>query len=329
MNVNDSISILKALADSSRIMIVNALMEKARYVEELAERLNLAPSTVSFHLKKMENARLVRKTRDQYYVIYELNPDIFDRTLRELTGANDAQTFVQEERLARYRKKVVRAFFKGTQLTRLPIQHKKRLIILEVFAGKFQPGRMYDESDVDAIIAGQFNDYCTVRRELVEEHYLGRSGREYWVSDPVSGKGKTFPIDKAADVPTNKPNSMKTRAEIKREYKEAPKQAGIFKIENKVNGKVLLGSSLNLHGPLNRYRFELQTGAHAHKDLQKEWNQYGPENFLFEIVETVKPKDDPDFNIADELTLLEQIWLEKLQPFGERGYMVPGERMRI
>ena len=34
----------------------------------------------------------------------------------------------------------------------------------------------------------------------------------------------------------------------------------------------------------------------------------------------VKVKDDPDFNLVDELTLIEQIWLEKLQPFGDRGY---------
>jgi hypothetical protein len=36
----------------------------------------------------------------------------------------------------------------------------------------------------------------------------------------------------------------------------------------------------------------------------------------------VKVKDDPNFDINDELTLLEQIWLEKLQPFGERGYNI-------
>jgi predicted transcriptional regulator len=329
MNVSDSITILKALADSSRIMILNALMDKPQYVEELAERLDLAPSTISFHLKKMENARLVRKTRHQYYRIYEPNPDVFDRTLKELTRYTDVQRFVQEERIALYRKKVIKAFFKGTQLKRLPTQHKKRLIILEEFARKFKAGRTYDEADVDAAIAEQYDDYCTIRRELVEEHYLDRSGRRYWVARPVSGGKKGFRAEQPTDVMKNRPIIMKTRSEVKREYKEAPKQAGVFKIENKVNGKVLLGSSLNLHGPLNRYRFELQTGMHHHKELQNDWNQYGPDNFLFEVVETVKRKDDPNFNIEDELTLLEQIWLEKLQPYGEKGYMAPGERMRI
>jgi hypothetical protein len=30
-------------------------------------------------------------------------------------------------------------------------------------------------------------------------------------------------------------------------------------------------------------------------------------------------KDDPNFNLQDELTLLEMMWLEKLQPV-ENGY---------
>lgn len=329
MNVNDSITVLKALADGSRLMIINALMDKPQYVEELAERLNLAPSTVSFHLKKMEGAHLVRKTRDQYYLIYELNPEVFDRTLKELTSFSDIQKFVQDERIARYRNKVLKAFFKDSQLVRLPTQHKKRLIVLEEFARKFRPGRIYDEPEVDAAIAEQFNDYCTIRRELVEEHYMAREGARYRVAENALREGGVQQTELLEGFTKSKPDIMKSRAEIKREYKEAPKQAGVFKIQNKVNGKILLGSSLNLHGPLNRYRFELQTGVHAHKDLQEEWKKYGPDNFLFEVVEVVKVKDDPNFNIVDELTLLEQIWLEKLQPYGEKGYMVPGERMRI
>jgi hypothetical protein len=31
-------------------------------------------------------------------------------------------------------------------------------------------------------------------------------------------------------------------------------------------------------------------------------------------------RDEPHFNLSDELTLLEQIWLEEVEPFGERGY---------
>ena len=61
-------------------------------------------------------------------------------------------------------------------------------------------------------------------------------------------------------------------------------------------------------------------GKHPVEALQKDRNEFGADKFIFEILEVVKVKDDPNFNLNDELTLLEHIWIEKLQPFGERGY---------
>ncbi len=113
---------------------------------------------------------------------------------------------------------------------------------------------------------------------------------------------------------------MKIQRDIKREYMERKKPSGIFQVKNTVNGKVLLGSSLNLEGPLNGAKFMLKIGRHVNEALQKEWNEYGADSFVFEILEVVKVSEDPNFNLKDELTLLEEIWIEKLQPFGERGY---------
>jgi hypothetical protein len=120
---------------------------------------------------------------------------------------------------------------------------------------------------------------------------------------------------------------MKSQRDLKREYKERRKPAGVFQIKNLANGKVLLGSSLNLEGPLNSHKFMLSIGRHRNEALQKEWNEFGPGKFVFEILEVVKVSDDPSFNLEDELTLLEQIWLEKLQPFGQHGYN-PDEKIR-
>jgi len=120
---------------------------------------------------------------------------------------------------------------------------------------------------------------------------------------------------------------MKSKEELKREYKERPKPAGIFRIRNNANGKSLLGSSLNLEGPLNAHKFMLTIGRHQNEVLQNDWNKFGADQFDFEILEAVKVKDDPSFSIEDELTLLEQIWVEKLQPFGDKGYNV-GTKIR-
>lgn len=111
----------------------------------------------------------------------------------------------------------------------------------------------------------------------------------------------------------------KTRKELNREYVERVKPAGIYQVKNIANGKMLLGSSLNLEGPLNRHKFMLKIGSHTNKTLQADWNELGQNTFVFEVLEEVKMKEDPNFNLQDELTLLEMIWLEKLQPV-ENGY---------
>ena len=117
-------------------------------------------------------------------------------------------------------------------------------------------------------------------------------------------------------------SKLKSKKDIIREYKERKKPSGIFQIKNIANGKLLLGSSQNLEGILNSQKFKLSIGQHRNKELQKDWNTYGPDKFVFEILEVVQDKGDPNFNLNDELTLLEQIWLEKLQPFGEQGYNI-------
>jgi hypothetical protein len=97
---------------------------------------------------------------------------------------------------------------------------------------------------------------------------------------------------------------------------------GIFQVRNTINGRVLIGKSLNIDGILNRHRFALRQGLHSNKTLQTEWLEHGSENFTFEILDILAPSDDPSRD-AENLTCLEDLWLDKLQPYGERGYNEP------
>lgn len=114
--------------------------------------------------------------------------------------------------------------------------------------------------------------------------------------------------------------SREEEKRLKREYREAPREAGIFRITNTANGKVYLGSSLNLRGPLNKHGFTLRMGSHINKALQADYARFGERAFVFEIVETVRRTDDPSFRVEDELALLEEIWIERERPFSGRGY---------
>ena len=73
MGEDELVALLKCLADRSRLRIVRALAAEDLYVELLSERLALAPSTVSFHLRKLAEVGIVSSYRTQYYVMYALN----------------------------------------------------------------------------------------------------------------------------------------------------------------------------------------------------------------------------------------------------------------
>ena len=108
------------------------------------------------------------------------------------------------------------------------------------------------------------------------------------------------------------------RKELTREYKETSQLIGVFQIRNLTNEKVFVGSSVNLGGIFNRHKFALKAGSHQYKTLQADWNTLGAENFAFEILEELKPRENLD--VKRELAFLEELWLDNLQPFGEKGY---------
>ena len=161
--MQDHLTLLKLLADETRLRIINILAEGDSYVELIASKLELTPATVCYHLKKMEAAGMVRCSRAQFYIIYSLNGDVFDRPLRDLIITKDTTI----DREAAYEREVISNFFKYGKLTRLPAQRKKQEIILREISRRFEPNCDYPEPEVNAIISQVYDDYCTVRREMI------------------------------------------------------------------------------------------------------------------------------------------------------------------
>ena len=113
---------------------------------------------------------------------------------------------------------------------------------------------------------------------------------------------------------------MKTRKEVKEAYKQLKFQIGVFQIRNLKNGKVFIGSSLDLVASWNSQRFQLNAGLHQNSKLQKEWNELGAENFNYEIVSEIKQDDATPIDYRREIKKLEAMVIDELQPFGEKGY---------
>jgi hypothetical protein len=113
---------------------------------------------------------------------------------------------------------------------------------------------------------------------------------------------------------------------LTREYKEAARPMGVYQIRNTVNGKVLIGASVNLNAILNRHRAELRMGGHRNRELQKDWAEFGAEAFEFEALDTLAPPEQSGYDPSGDLRALEELWLDKLSPFDERGYNAKPKR---
>jgi hypothetical protein len=95
---------------------------------------------------------------------------------------------------------------------------------------------------------------------------------------------------------------------------------GVGAVRNTTNGNTLVVASQDLRALLNRQQAQLRLNAHPNRALQADWNSLGADAFEFVVLDTLAPKDAPDYDPSDDLRALEELWLEKLRPFEPAGY---------
>jgi len=88
-------------------------------------------------------------------------------------------------------------------------------------------------------------------------------------------------------------------------------QSGIYKIVNIKNSKCYVGSAVNIKRRWAEHKSYLRGNKHHSKHLQRAYEIYGEDSFLFEIVELVEPQ----FLIERE-----QHWIDILSAYGKNGY---------
>jgi group I intron endonuclease len=68
-------------------------------------------------------------------------------------------------------------------------------------------------------------------------------------------------------------------------------RAGVYSIKNKKNGKVYVGSAIDISRRFGEHLKMFHKGNHENDHLQKSWNKYGEEAFTFDIEFFCKPND--------------------------------------
>jgi group I intron endonuclease len=81
-----------------------------------------------------------------------------------------------------------------------------------------------------------------------------------------------------------------------------PRTSGIYQIRCRQNGKIYVGSAVDLRRRWEKHRRALADGAHHNDHLQQAWHLYGEANFEFQILQLVP---------AAELLRAEQEWIDR------------------
>lgn len=80
----------------------------------------------------------------------------------------------------------------------------------------------------------------------------------------------------------------------------------IYKITNSVNGRLYIGSTVNYLRRRQTHKSQLRKNKHHSPLLQRSWNKYGEDKFIFEIIEEV--------DVSNDLLKREQYWIDKISP---------------
>ncbi len=69
-----------------------------------------------------------------------------------------------------------------------------------------------------------------------------------------------------------------------------PRDPGIYAIENQVNGKLYIGSSIHMRDRINRHFWALQRGEHWNPHLQAAFDKYGADAFISRVLLPCNPR---------------------------------------
>lgn len=194
MQLDTLVTFHKALADPTRIRILAILANGPLHGQALAGKLGVTPPTITHHMAKLRDAGAVYERRDKntiYFYLHEANLkrhshailDVLEKAkdpLDEDAAQGASETEQRRTSMAAEQLQVIRNFITSDgRLKQIPAQRKKKLIVLEHMVRGLERGRKYQEREINAYIKTFHEDFATIRREFVMNHYMYREDGIY------------------------------------------------------------------------------------------------------------------------------------------------------
>jgi len=172
-DVDDALEALAVLADDDRMKVAAAVVLGRRTTDDIAAATGLTKRRVLEALTRLEAGALVTHHDGSWQFdvarLKEIARDARPRAEPDDVGDVDRETA-----------SVLRTFLRGGRLTQIPMQHSKRLIVLDHICRVFDIGVRYSEREVNAFLRAFHPDTAALRRYLVDEGFMTREHNVYW-----------------------------------------------------------------------------------------------------------------------------------------------------
>lgn len=195
MQLDQLVTFYKAMGDTTRIRILAILANGPLHGQALAGKLGVTPPTITHHMAKLREAALVYERRDKNTIYFYLHEANVKRLSQAIVNVLDHAKKGTEESLWEEEGKeakegggkpvveslqVLRTFYTADgRLKQIPAQRKKKLIVFEHMVRGLEKGRKYTEAQINEYIRQFHEDYATIRREFVMNHYMYREDEIY------------------------------------------------------------------------------------------------------------------------------------------------------
>jgi predicted transcriptional regulator len=182
MQLDRLVSFYKTMGDPTRVRIVTLLAKGPLHGQAIAGKLGLTAPTITHHLKKLREASIVYERRDKNSIYFYLNESMIKQQAQVLTQLLDKREEELENmvKISLERQKIIENFFtREGKLKNIPAQRKKKLMVFEHMIQGLTVGKKYQEKEINEYIKKFHEDYATIRREFIINHYMFREDGIY------------------------------------------------------------------------------------------------------------------------------------------------------
>ncbi|CAG9608578.1 metalloregulator ArsR/SmtB family transcription factor [Pseudoneobacillus rhizosphaerae] len=179
MQLNRLVEFHKTMGDPTRLRILSLLSNGPLHGQAIAGKLGLTAPTITHHLKKLRDINVVFERRDKNTIYFNLNHLVVKQHSEALKQLMEGKEISMVDQSDEKQKIIANFFTKDGKLKTIPAQRKKKLMVFEHLIKGIEKGKKYEEKEINEYILQFHDDYATIRREFIINHYMYRENGIY------------------------------------------------------------------------------------------------------------------------------------------------------